>query len=378
MKEELIAYYDQVAPKRDKYKKRNRLYYRTIYKFYRFAIPENSRVVEIGCGTGDLLYRVKPSVGLGIDFSPEMIRIARQKYPSLKFLVDDAETMKVKETFDYVIVSDLLSNLHDVQAALKNIRNLCHNGTRVVFSSFNYIWEPFLKFGELLRIRQRQPLQNWLSVKDIENLLYLEGLEMIKLERKLLIPKYIPVLGFIFNRIFANLPGIRTLDLINFIMARPLAQDGSEYSVSIVIPARNEKGNIENAILRTPGFGTHQQFIFMEGNSGDNTYEEMLRVQKKYRDRDILVFRQSGKGKGNAVREGFERATGDVLMILDADLTTPPEDMPKFYDAIARGKGEFINGCRLVYPMEKQAMRFLNYLGNKFFGWFFTYLLCIN
>ncbi len=375
MKERLIAYYDQVAPKRDKYKKRNRLYYRTIYKFYRFAIPENSRVVEIGCGTGDLLYRVKPSVGLGIDFSREMVRIARQKYPSLRFLVDDAETMEVKETFDYIIVSDLLSNLNDVQAALKNIRSLCHNGTRVVFSSFNYIWEPFLKIGEFLRIRQRQPLQNWLTVKDIENLLYLEGLEMIKLERKLLIPKYLPVLGYVFNRIFANLPGIRTLDLINFITARPLVQDRSEYSVSIVIPARNEKGNIENAILRTPGFGTHQQFIFVEGNSGDKTYEEMLRVQKKYRDHDILVFRQSGKGKGNAVREGFERAKGDVLMILDADLTTPPEDMPKFYDAISRGKGEFINGCRLVYPMEKQAMRFLNYLGNKFFGWFFTYLL---
>lgn len=375
MKEERIAYYNQIAPKRDKYKKRNRLYYRTIYKYYTFTIPAGSKVVEIGCGTGDLLYRVKPSVGLGIDFSEEMIRIAREKYPQLKFQVADAEEMDPDEKFDYVIVSDLLSSLHDIQAALKNIRKLCHNQTKVVFSSFNYIWEPFLKFGELLRIRQKQPLQNWLTIKDIENLLYLEGFEPIKLERKLMIPKYIPVLGFIFNRIFANLPGLSSLDLINFLTAKPLVHEREEYSASIVIPARNEKGNIENAILRTPEFGTHQQFIFVEGNSSDNTYEEMLRVQKKYKDMDILVFRQSGKGKGNAVREGFDKATGDVLMILDADLTTPPEDMPKFYDAIARGRGEFINGCRLVYPMEKQAMRFLNYLGNKFFGWFFSYLL---
>ncbi len=375
MKEKLIAYYNQVAPKRDKYKRRNRLYYKTIYKYYAFTIPENSKVVEIGCGTGDLLYRVKPSMGLGIDFSEEMIRLAREKYPQLVFMVKDAEDMDLKETFDYIIVSDLLSSLHDVQAVLKNIRKLCHDNTRVVFSSFNYIWEPFLKFGEMLRVRQKQPLQNWLSVKDIENLLYLEGFEMVKLERKLLIPKYIPILGFLFNRILANLPGLSSLDLINFLMAKPMVHERKDYSVSIVVPARNEKGNIENAILRTPKFGTHQQFIFVEGNSKDNTYEEMLRVQEKYKDQDILVFRQSGKGKGNAVREGFDRATGDVLMILDADLTTPPEDMPKFYDAIAGGRGEFINGCRLVYPMEKQAMRFLNYLGNKFFGWLFSYLL---
>lgn len=375
MKENLIAFYNQIAPKRDTYKKRNHLYYKTIYKYYKFTIPENSKVVEVGCGTGDLLYRVKPSVGLGIDFSEEMIRIASEKYPELNFTVADAEHMDINTIFDYVIVSDLLSSLHDIQAALKNIRNLCNDNTKVVFSSFNYIWEPFLKIGEVLRIRQKHPLQNWLTVKDIENLLYLEGFETIKLERKLLIPKFIPVLGFIFNRILANLPGFSSLNLINFLTAKPLVHKWHKYSVSIVIPARNERGNIENAILRTPEFGTHQQFIFVEGNSSDDTFEEMLRVQKKYSNRDILVFRQSDKGKGNAVREGFNKATGDILMILDADLTTPPEDLPKFYEAIAGGKGEFINGCRLVYPMEKQAMRFLNYLGNKFFGWFFSYLL---
>ncbi|MCK4790935.1 MAG: glycosyltransferase, partial [Desulfobacteraceae bacterium] len=352
-----------------------RLYHKTIRKYFQFTIPENSSVAEIGCGTGDLLQQVRPGRGLGIDFSEEMIRIAKEKYPNLEFMQADAEDMEISEKFDYIIVSDLLSSLIDIQSALKNIKLMCHDGTRLIFSNFNYFWEPVLKLGELIRLRQKQPYQNWLSFKDIENLLDLEGYESIKLERKLLLPKYVPILGYIFNRIFANLPVINGLNLINFMTAKPIISEPSEYSVSIVVPARNEKGNIENAILRTPKFGTHQQFIFVEGNSKDNTYEEMLRVQEKYEDLDILVTRQSGKGKGNAVREGFDRATGDVLMILDADLTTPPEDMPKFYNAIADGKGELINGCRLVYPLEKQAMRFLNYLGNKFFGWFFSYLL---
>jgi len=132
---------------------------------------------------------------------------------------------------------------------------------------------------------------------------------------------------------------------------------------------------MENAIKRTPQFGSHQEFIFIEGHSSDGTYDEMLRVQQAYSDVDIKVMKQTGKGKGNAVREAFDKATCDILMILDADLTTPPEDMPKFYEALRHNKGEFINGCRLVYPMEKEAMRFLNLLGNKFFGWFFSYLL---
>ena len=154
-----------------------------------------------------------------------------------------------------------------------------------------------------------------------------------------------------------------------------MLSDDQQYSVSIVVPARNEKGNIENAIKRTPAFGTNQEFVFIEGHSADNTYEEMLRVKEAYTEKDIKVLRQSGKGKGNAVREAFEVATGEILMILDADLTMPPEELPKFYDALRYNKGEFINGSRLVYPMDKNAMRFLNLLGNKFFGMFFSYLL---
>ena len=375
MREKSIEYFNRIAKSRDKWKRRNRLYHKTIRKYFQFTIPENSRVAEIGCGTGDLLHSVSPEKGLGIDFSEEMIRIAKEKYPDLDFKVCDVVSMEIEEKFDYIIISDLLSSLLDIQVALRNIRKMCNENTRLVLSSHNYFWEPFLKFGELFGLKKKQPFQNWLSVKDIENLLYLEGFESIKLERKLLLPKYVPVIGYIFNRILANLPIINGLDLINFMTAKPIREGHENYSVSIVVPARNEKGNIENAILKTPDFGSHQQFIFVEGHSGDNTYEEMIRVQQKYKDHDILVFRQSGKGKGNAVREGFEKATGEILMILDADLTTPPEDMPKFYEAIAEGKGEFINGCRLVYPMEKQAMRFLNYMGNKFFGWFFSYLL---
>jgi SAM-dependent methyltransferase len=373
--ETLKNYFENLAKSRAKWKKRNRFYHKTLEKHFAFIIPEGSSVLELGCGTGELLHAVKPSIGVGVDFSEEMIKIARNNFPELRFIQADAADFHTNDQFDYVIISDLLSSLWDIQAVFRNLKKVVHRKTKIIISTYNYIWEPVLRFGEISRIKAKQPLQSWLTVKDISNLLELEDYEIIKVDRKLLVPKYIPVIHTIFNSFLANLPGINQLNLVNIISARPSISAVADHSVSIVIPARNEMGNIENAIKRTPPFGSHQEFIFIEGNSADNTYEEILRVQKAWPDKDIKVMKQSGKGKGNAVREAFEAAKGDILMILDADLTTPPEDMFKFYEALAKNHGEFINGCRLVYPMEKEAMRFLNYFGNKFFGWFFSYLL---
>ena len=374
-KEKIQQFYCKNALKREKWNKRNRFYHKLLEKYYSFIIPEGKRVIEIGCGSGNLLNAVKPAYGVGIDFISEVIDIASSKYPKLNFFVDDVEDLKLDEHFDYIIISDTLGCLWDVQKAIRNVRKLCHPQTRIVISQHNFLWEPVIKLLELLKLKQKQPNQNWFSVKDIDGLFQLENFQLIKTERKIWLPMYIPILNFLFNRILANLPGFCHLNLVNIMVARPILSEDVQASVTIVVPARNEKGNIENAIKRTPDFGTAQEFIFIEGNSSDNTYEEMERTKAAYPGKNIKLMKQTGKGKGNAVREAFDAATGDILMILDADLTMPPEELPKFYDALRYNKGEFINGCRLVYPMEKNAMRFLNLLGNKFFGWFFSYLL---
>ncbi|HBB92300.1 MAG: glycosyl transferase [Bacteroidetes bacterium GWF2_49_14] len=374
-REIIHSYFENLAGKRDRWLKRNRFYHKTLVRHYSLIIPEGARVIELGCGTGDLLSAVKPSVGVGIDFSGNMIAKARGRHAHLTFHTADASDFHTDIKFDYVIMSDLLSSLWDIQQVIRNLSGFIHPRTKIIISSYNYVWEPVLRLGEFLHLKARQPLQSWLTIKDIQGLLELEGFEVVKVDRKLWIPKYIPIINLLFNSFLANLPGLNSLCLVNLITARPVTRPDQDFSVSVVVPARNEMGNIENAVLRTPVFGSRQEFIFIEGHSADQTYEEMLRVQAAYPDRNIRVMKQSGRGKGNAVREAFEAASGEILMILDADLTTPPEDMPKFYQALASNRGEFINGCRLVYPMEKEAMRFLNYLANKFFGWFFSYLL---
>lgn len=374
-KAEIQQFYNATAASRGRWKNFNRFYHRSLEKYFSHIIPAGKRVIEIGCGTGELLAAVKPSYGLGVDFADAYIQLARAQYPEMEFLCADAEELQIDATFDYIILSDLTNCLWDVQKVMHGLRKLCHAQTRVVVSQYDYLWEPVMKTGESLHLKLKQPAQNWLGASDLRNILELEGYQLIRMERKLLLPRYVPMFNWVFNKVLANLPWIGRLDLLNIFIARPLMTTDQQYSSTIVVPARNEKGNIENAILRTPKFGTHQEFLFIEGNSSDGTYEEMLRVQSAYPELDIKVMKQSGKGKGNAVREAFDAAHGDILMILDADLTMPPEELPKYYDALRFNKGEFINGSRLVYPMEKNAMRFLNLIANKFFGLFFTYLL---
>lgn len=281
----------------------------------------------------------------------------------------------LNEKYDYIVLAGVLGEVKDVQKFLGDLKVLCRQDTRIIIEYYSYLWQYILKFAEKIGLKQPQPLQNWLTWVDIYNFLNLTGYEPVKRERMILLPVNIWGVSWVINKFLAKLPFFNALTLNHFIIARPLFETKKQYSVSILVPCRNEKGNIEQAIKRTPEFGTHQEFIFVEGHSQDGTYEEVERVMKAYPQKDIKLFKQPGKGKGDAVRFGFGKASGDVLMILDADLTVMPEDMPKFYDAIQSGKGEFINGCRLVYPMEDEAMRFLNLVANKFFGIFFTWLL---
>ncbi len=380
LKQQIRDRFDRLAPQRDRWQKRASYYYRQQHNYYRFLIPEGATVLELGCGLGDLLATLNPQRGVGVDLSPEMIRLASQRHaqqPNLEFITADLETFQLDETFDFIILCDVIGHLIDVESTFKNLKSLCTPNTRLIITYYNFVWEGLFQFAEKLRLKMPQQHQNWLSTHDITGLLHLADFEVVKTENKVLVPKNLPPLTQLANKYLATLPILNHFCLSSHFVARlqPSASHQRERSVSIVIPCRNEKGNIEDAIQRLPKFGTSQEIIFVDGHSTDGTVEEIERVIAAYPETKIRLLIQDGKGKGDAVRKGFAAATGDILMILDADLTVPPEDLPKFYQAIASGKGEYINGSRLVYPMEDQAMRFLNFLANKFFSIVFSWLL---
>ena len=374
-------YFNNTAPTRIEYRKRKQYYWESITDYCNFFIQSDSSVLEIGCGTGELIAQINGNQKTGIDFSEAMIDEAKKQYPNLEFVCMPAEEIKLEKKFDVIILSNLVGYLTDIQQVFEELKKVSHDETKIIVTYYNIFWEPLIKFAEFIGIKKKGPQQSWLSTKDLSNLLYLAGFETYKQNSSMLFPFYIPLFSSFMNKFVSRLPVFNWFALNQYTFAQPILsideqEINTKYSTTVLIPARNEKGNIENAILRLPEFGKHIEIIFVEGNSTDDTWEKIQEIQAKYsKTHDIKILQQPGKGKGDAVRVGYSIATGDILMILDADLTVPPEQLPKFYNAIAQNKGGFINGTRLIYPMEKNAMRFLNTLGNKFFSLAFSWLL---
>lgn len=376
----LQSFFDTLADERDRWIERNRYFYEQDWLYMKFLVPPGLRVIKLGCGTGRLLNVLRPARGVGIDISEAMVGRAQKNFPHLEFHCGDVEDPEMFNSiggiFDVVILSDTIGLLDDCQKVLENIHALCNRDTRLIISYYSKLWEPVLSLAEKVGFKMPQLEQNWLSTDDIAGLLELTDFQVIKREWRTLIPRKCWGLGTFVNRYLACLPGIRRLCLRSYVVARSMRGVAlHEPSATILIPCRNERGNIEAAVQRIPGFSPKQEIIFVEGGSTDGSLDEIYRVQQAYPNLDIKVIKQKGIGKGDAVRTGFAAATGDVLMILDGDLTVPPEVLSRFYEALVQGKGEFINGTRLVYPMEAGAMQFLNEVANRLFSLLFSWLL---
>lgn len=353
-------------------------YYRDrLHIAYRNFVPEGAAVLEVGCGRGDLLAALEPSYGVGVDFCHEVLEMARAAHPQFDFVLADAHNLELGDrTFDYIILSELVNDLWDVQSVLVGLQPYCASHTRLIFNFYSHLWDIPLRMARLLGIATPLLPQNWLTSHDMKNLLEISDFQPLRECREIIAPLSVPYLSNFANRYLGKISPFRFFAMANFILARPLHKNIPENpTVTVVVAARNESGHIEELMARIPEMGGGTEIIFVEGNSTDDTYEVIEKSIAYHPNRNCRLLKQPGKGKGDAVRAGFGVATGDMLMILDADLTVPPEDLPRFYDLMVNGSAEFVNGVRLVYPMEDDAMQFVNLVGNNFFSWAFSWLL---
>lgn len=393
----VAAFYDEALPALDDWWRRNSGYHDAVAKLHRRLIPPGKHVLEIGCSLGHLLSTVRPHTGVGVDLSQRTVQEAQRRHPDLRFVAGDAHAVPVKGEFDYIILQDLVGHLEDILAALKSLRAVIGDDTRIVLSYYNFVWSPILSLAERFGKKMELPRQNWLSMKDLAGLLTLAGFEIEDQGTELLLPRSVPGVTRFANGILAPLPVFRDLCLLEYFVARPKAiLVGEEQMVSVIVACRNEVDNIAECVQRTPEIGAGTELIFVDGASTDGTRDLILEIIEAERGRrDIKLIGQvsgfdyeahgrdeSGQpvrmlslGKGDAVRKGFAAATGDILMILDADMTVAPEDLPKFYYPLRDGQADFVNGVRLVYPIEREAFRMANFLGNKFFSVLFSWLL---
>lgn len=367
---------DSVAGERSKWIRANKYFYGCVQRLLQFIVEPGKRVLELRGELGDFLAATKPAYGVGVEISEAMVACAQSAHPELRFLKSDPEDFELGETFDYIIFDHIFDTL-DILSAFQRVRAHCTADTRLIVINYNHFWQPILELATKLRLRSRFVEPNWVGENDIRGFLRLAGFQVVRKHRLVLFPKYLPLVSGFFNNFLARLPGLRRLCLMHVMVARPLVPPRKEadVSVSVIVPCRNEVGNVKPAVERIPEMGRHTEILFCDDKSTDGTADEVRRMQRLYPEKDIRLIDGPGICKAENVWTGFRAARGDVLMILDADLSVLPEELPVFFRALAEGHGGFINGSRLVYPMQEQAMKFANILGNKFFSLVFSFLL---
>lgn len=358
----------------------NRYYYRSVYALLRHCIERGKTVLNLRSQTGGLLAALEPSRGVGVEISAEMVEIARTRHPEFEYIqsfpeeLDPEDPKLAGEKFDYVLFSDI-GETADFRKALSAIRSAMGRHSRLILSGYNPLWEPLVRFAEKLGWKVPQHDQCWLDKGDLYGLLHLSGYEPLRTFRTVLCPKYIPLVSFLLNRILAKIPPLNELCLVQVVVARLAPEPAPLPSVSVIIPCKDEAGNVEFAVERMPALGSSTEIIFCDDKSTDGTADKVRDMQRRYPEKNIRLLAGPGICKSKNVWTGFRGATGDILMILDADLTVMPEELPHFYDAIASGRAEFVNGSRLVYPVPRAAMKITNMIGNHLFGLLFSNLL---
>ncbi len=378
-------FFNSTKMNRDKWLKKGKIFHKEDIRFLKEIIPEKSNILELGCGNGHLLSSLKPNYGLGIDFSKKLVEEAKEKYKELNFIEADIEKLPTnlnnKIKFNFVIICDTIGYLEDITETLDNLHKYFNEDTRLIVSYYSPLWLPLLNIATLLKLKMSNINSTLLGTSDIFNFLENSKYQTVRIDRKILIPFSIFGIERLINRYIAPLPLFSNICLRHYNISRSLKaiERTKKKSASIIIPCKNERGNIRNAIERLPKFTNKIEVIFVEGNSSDGTWEEIQKVMKDSKKNkkkiDIKAFKQPTRGKADAVFYAFEKASNDILIILDGDLTVAPESLEKFWKKISSGEAEYVNGSRLIYPMDNNAMRFLNYIANKIFSVLFSWLL---
>lgn len=336
------------------------------YKYYHGLISQTFRFI-ISPGR-KVLFLGYPDVGV----------LPKKLYPGIKFVDKDCEKYRPKEKFDFIVLNGALGKTPDMLSLLKNIRLACHSSTRILVYQHNYLWQWLLTLMELLKLKRIEGIQNWLSVSDLRVYLEGAGYEVTRVFRKTIIPVRLWGVGEIINRLGKMFPFFDFLKLDQYIIARPspeLFPKNLPKSLTICLTVRNEAKNIESIVTALPKICNKQEILFVEGHSTDGTREEIRRMMKIYPKKNIKVMGQPGKGQGDAIRVGFKAAKGDIILLYEGDGTSDVRDLKYFYEAMSKGRFEFIEGSRFVYPMDPKAMPLPNKIGNIFFAKWFSFFL---
>jgi len=374
-REDIQAYFERISPVWAYWQDKNKFYHQELRQLIQGMIPPGSAVLELGSGTGDLLAMLRPRHGVGLNIAQGLTDLARRKFPDLEFCTVRVDDITVPDNFapEYIVLTNMLDYVYDICEVLEKLFPLMQDGTLLIMTTTNPLWAPILRLASRLGQRLPDSTQNFITNKDIRSVLKLQGFDVVEEGMALPIPRRVPCLGDVVNAVLPEMPVLRYVSSMQYIVARRRGRR-QPLSCSVIIPCHNEEDNIIECVKRVPDLGSGTEIVVVDDGSTDATrqrVQELMRSDRRVR----LMATDRNQGKAHAVRAGFAAARGDVLMILDADMAVMPEELPKFLKPLQQGTADFVNGTRLIYPMPGQAMRMANYLGNKAFCFLASWIL---
>lgn len=353
----------------DYWRNKNWYFHNSLKEIFKSFIPEGSKIVQVGYGLGDILAAMFPKTALSVDNDENIILSASKRYPHIKFLNGDIAKSNLKDKFDYVIFPNSVEYIYDVQSVLENIKKYLNKNSNIIMTSVNPRWEQLFYILEKLKLKRPELPKNWLRLEDLRNIVEISGYEVVETGFKILLPIHIPLLSSWVNKFSSR------FCLEQYLVAKPKEKSRSvPLTCSVVIPCFNEEENIKRCINSVPKMGKRTEIIVVDDGSTDETANVVRNLMNKNKNLKLISYKPN-HGKGYAVKRGFDSAEGDIVMILDADMAVPVSELPRFFDLLASKEAGFVNGTRLIYPMEEHAMRQLNLIGNLVFGWIFSWIL---
>lgn len=360
-----------------RFRARNRFYHQRKREYLRFIIPPGESVLVLGCEDGELLAALQPSRGVGIDASSAYRNLASARFPQHEYRASLGAISPAHESFEYVVLDDVAGESDDLFSLLQGIARLCTPTSRLVIVQHNYLWGPVFRMAEWLGLKRRDQKQNWLSMGDLRVFLDGAGFETINVTPKLFCPMRLLGLGPAINWVAGLVPFVHRLASTEILIARKVSHEPhpQNKTASIILTVRDERGNIEPMVRQIPDVGAGTEILFVEGHSTDGTRAEIERVASRYPEKNVRLLVQDGIGQGDAIYKGFSEASGDVIILLEADRTSPPQDVLKAFDIVAGGRADYVNGSRFIYPRDKGAMPLRKVIGNWMFAIWFTWFL---
>jgi len=362
-KSQIKLHFDAIAAKYDHWKRKNDYYYSQLKDFYRKNIPPGASVIEFGCATGEILASCRPKKGVGIDISDNIIILAKAKYPQYEFRVADVECFTSCEKFDYCIMSDLLDHLYDIPKAIQSAYDLLNPRGRLLINTINPLYNPLFELLERLHFKMPEGPHCFIPNRFVEFYCQMKGFETLSKGAMLFIPQKIFFISGILNKIIPRIPILNKLCWVQTLIVRKGAWLKKELSYSVIMPVYNEEKNIEECINRIPKPQRDYEILAIDDGSQDKTAQILKGLTEKIQNLKVLRLPEN-MGKAHAIEEGIRNAQKKVIVILDADMSVAPEDIPLFIEPLERGLADFVNGTRLVYNMEKNAMAQIKRIAN--------------